>query len=395
MQANVNTRQSSRFLERRGVRLSGIFLALALMAGLLGACELAPAPGTSYSPSGYVDVVTGGADSVRVQGWTSDWDTRNPIDIVVLINGVWAPGAFTANLPRTDVAARYGRGANFGYDVTLPAVAGALSVCVVALNVGRGQNTILGCDTTTATTPTTPTTTTTTTSLVPVVLLPVIDSLSPVYGPIAGGTTVTLIGSGFTGASSVTFQGVQATSVTVVSATEVTAVSPALAAGPAVIAVTTPQGSSDAPGIIDYTYIDCTTRSIGADLRGCDLSGVDLSGLDLSGANLTDAFLLRANLSNTVLQLANLTDTVIDTSTLRGTALEGAILDGTDFVDNDMSGSHLDNARFTYGRLRGVNLTDATLNGIDLTDVDLTDAIWSNTTCPNGTVQSTQCPRTP
>ncbi|MEI7887363.1 MAG: pentapeptide repeat-containing protein [Actinomycetes bacterium] len=380
--------------KKRKLRAGGAFVALALMAGLLGACELAPAPGTSNSPSGYVDVVTGGADSVRVQGWTSDWNTLNPIDVVVMINGVWAPGVFTANLPRTDVAARYGRGANFGYDVTLPAPAGALSVCVVALNVGRGENTILGCATTTATTPTTPTTTTTT-SLVPVVLLPVIDSLSPVYGPIAGGTTVTLIGSGFTGASSVTFQGVEATSVTVVSATEVTAVSPALAAGPADIFVTTPGGTSGAPGIIDYTYIDCADRGPGADLRGCDLSRANLSGLDLTGANLTDAFLLYANLSNTVLQRANLTNTVIDTSTLRGTALEGAILDGTDFVDNDMTGSHLDNARFTGGRLRGVNLTDATLPGTDLTGVDLTGAIWSNTTCPNGTVQSTECPRTP
>ena len=367
------------------------------MAGLLAACEFAPAPGTSNSPSGYVDVVTGGQDSVRIKGWTSDWDTRNPIDVVFLINNVWTRGV-TANLPRTDVAARYRRGANFGFDVTVPAPAGSLSVCVVALNVGRGQNTILGCSTTTATTPTTPTTTTTsttTTSLIPVVLLPVIDSLSPVYGPIAGGTTVTLIGSGFTGASSVTFQGVPATSVTVVSATEVTAVSPVLAAGPADVVITTPGGSSDAPGNIDYTYIDCSSRSIGADLRGCDLTSANLSGLDLTGANLTDAFLLFADLSNTVLERANLTNTIIDTSTLRGTALEDAILDGTDFVDNDMTGSHLDRARFTGGRLRGVNLTDATLNGVDLTGVDLTGAIWSNTTCPDGSVQSTECPRTP
>ena len=104
--------------KKRKLRAGGALLALALMAGLLAACELAPAPGTSNSPSGYVDVVTGGADSVRVQGWTSDWNTLNPIDVVVMINGVWAPGVFTANLPRTDVAARYGRGANFGYDVT-------------------------------------------------------------------------------------------------------------------------------------------------------------------------------------------------------------------------------------------------------------------------------------
>ena len=38
MQANKGTKQSSGFTKRRGVRFGGAFLALALMAGLLGAC---------------------------------------------------------------------------------------------------------------------------------------------------------------------------------------------------------------------------------------------------------------------------------------------------------------------------------------------------------------------
>jgi len=387
--------------KKRKLRAGGAFVALALMAGLLGACELAPAPGTSNSPSGYVDVVTGGADSVRVQGWTSDWNTLNPIDVVVMINGVWAPGVFTANLPRTDVAARYGRGANFGYDVTLPAAAGALSVCVVALNVGPGQNTILGCGTTTATTPTTPTTTTTststtTTSLVPVVLLPVIDSLSPVYGPIAGGTTVTLIGSGFTGASSVTFQGVQATSVTVVSATQVTAVSPALAAGPADVTLTTPGGTSDAPGIVDFTYIDCADRGPGADLRGCDLSRLDLSNLNLEGANLTDAYMFKADLNHTNLNLANLTHTQFKESDLSQAVLTNTVLTNTDFSDSSLLGVDLTGGVFTPGAsFFGALLWQANLTGTNLTGVDLTFTGWFYTICPDGNVQSTECPRTP
>lgn len=379
--------------KKRKLRSGGAFVALALMAGLLGACELAPAPGTSNSPSGYVDVVTGGADSVRVQGWTSDWNTLNPIDVVVMINGVWAPGVFTANLPRTDVAARYGRGANFGYDVTLPAVAGALSVCVVALNVGRGQNTILGCDTTTATTPTTPTTTTTT-SLVPVALIPVIELVEPVYGPIAGGSFISLIGTGFTGATSLTIRGVEATGLVVDSATEVHAFSPALPAGPADIFLTTPGGTTDAPGIVDYTYIDCSVRGPGADLRGCDLSELDLSGLDLSGANLTGANLTRSYLANINLNLANLTDSIFDTSNMTNGILTNTVLDGTDFVDMNMTGVDLTNGAFTYGRLRGSNLTRADLTGTNLTDVDLFGSTWFDTTCPNGSVSSVECPRT-
>lgn len=398
MQSNLGTKQSSRFTKRRGVRFGGAFLALALMAGLLGACELAPVPGTSHSPSGYVDVVTGGADSVRVQGWTSDWDTRNPIDIVVLINGVWAPGVFTANLPRTDVAARYGRGANFGYDVTLPAPAGALSVCVVALNVLRGQNTILGCATTTATTPTIPTTTipttTTTTSLVPVALTPVIDLVDPAYGPIEGGSRIILTGTGFTGATSLTIRGVEATGLVVDSATEVHAFTPALPAGPADIFLTTPGGTTDAPGIVDYTYIDCSVRGPGADLRGCNLTELDLSGLDLSGANLTGADLTRSYLANINLNLANLTDTIFDTSNMTNGILTNTVLDGTDFVDMDMTGVDLSNGAFTYGRLRGSNLTRTDLRGTNLTDVDLFGSTWFDTTCPNGSVSSVECPRT-
>lgn len=393
MQANIGTRQSSRFTKRRSVRYGGAFLALALMAGMLGACKFAPAPGTSDSPSGYVDVVTGGADSVRVQGWTSDWNTRNPIDVVVMINGVWAPGVFTANLPRTDVAARYGRGANFGYDVTLPAPAGALSVCVVALNVGRGENTVLGCVNATATTPTT-TTTTTTTSLVPVTLTPVIELVEPVYGPIEGGSRIILTGTGFTGATSLKIRGVEATGLVVDSATEVHAFTPALPAGPADITLTTPGGTTDAPGILDFTYIDCSARGAGADLRGCDLTELDLSGLDLEGANLTDADLTRSYLVNINLNLANLTNTIFDTSNMSNAILTNTVLAGTDFVDMDLTGVDLTNGAFTFGRLRGSNLTRTDLTGTNLTSVDLTDATWFDTTCPDGTVSSVECPRT-
>lgn len=388
MQANVNTRQSSRFLKRRGVRLSGAVLALALFAGLLGACELAPAPGTSNSPSGYVDVVTGGADSVRVQGWTSDWNTLNPIDVVVLINGVWAPGAFTANLPRTDVAARYGRGANFGYDVTLPAPAGALSVCVVALNVGRGQNTILGCNTTTATTPTTPTTTTTTstttTSLVPVGLRPIINSADPAFA--TGGDRIELFGQNLLGTTSVKFDGVEATSFRVDGPGSVFAfVPPRASAGPVEIILTTPGGTSDP---VDFTYIDCSSANWvpDADLRGCDLSEQDLSGLNFRRADLTDANFERAFLGNTDFEFADLTDASLTSAIIRNTIFNDAILVGARLL-----GTVVESAE-----MRSANLTRA-----DLTQSDLTNAvfdfntIWSDTICPNGNVQSTECPRTP
>ncbi|MEV6133921.1 IPT/TIG domain-containing protein, partial [Streptomyces violaceusniger] len=56
--------------------------------------------------------------------------------------------------------------------------------------------------------------------------VPVVSGVSPGQGPAAGGNTVTLTGSGFSGATAVRFGAVSATSFTVVSATQITAVAP-------------------------------------------------------------------------------------------------------------------------------------------------------------------------
>ncbi|WP_285597436.1 IPT/TIG domain-containing protein [Kineosporia sp. NBRC 101731] len=86
---------------------------------------------------------------------------------------------------------------------------------------------------------------------------PVVGSVSPTAGPNAGGTSVTISGSGFTtatGASAVQFDGVNATSYTVNSDTSITAVTPAHGAGPAVVTVTTPDGGTSS-GTTAFTYL--------------------------------------------------------------------------------------------------------------------------------------------
>ncbi len=82
--------------------------------------------------------------------------------------------------------------------------------------------------------------------------VPVVSSISPTSGPAAGGTTVTIIGSGFTGASKVLF-GTTTSTFTVNSATQITAVSPA-GSGTVHVTVSTPKGTSATSTADRFTY---------------------------------------------------------------------------------------------------------------------------------------------
>jgi hypothetical protein len=85
-------------------------------------------------------------------------------------------------------------------------------------------------------------------------VIPVVTSISPASGTTAGGTTVTITGTGFTRAGRVTFNGVPAMSFNVVSDTEITAVSPALSDGSRFVYVVTPGGkSSPTPNTDQFT----------------------------------------------------------------------------------------------------------------------------------------------
>ena len=83
---------------------------------------------------------------------------------------------------------------------------------------------------------------------------PTVTSISPTSGPTAGGSTVTITGTDFTGATKVAFGPLAATSYTVVSSTEITAVSPPQAASLRNIFVTTPSGTSAGVAADQFTY---------------------------------------------------------------------------------------------------------------------------------------------
>jgi len=83
------------------------------------------------------------------------------------------------------------------------------------------------------------------------VAIPALSSISPSGGPTSGGSTVILAGSGFAGATAVTFGGTAATSFTVDSDTQITAVAPA-ETGIVPVTVTGPGGTSNA---VPFIYV--------------------------------------------------------------------------------------------------------------------------------------------
>ena len=84
---------------------------------------------------------------------------------------------------------------------------------------------------------------------------PIVTAISPNKGTHNGGTTVTITGDNFTGATNVKFGGVNASSFTVLSDTSIRATAPGGTTGDTVdIRVSTPGGSSPVTGADRYTY---------------------------------------------------------------------------------------------------------------------------------------------
>lgn len=113
--------------------------------------------------------------------------------------------------------------------------------------------------------------------------VPSLSSVSPNQGPVSGGTTVTLTGANFSGATAVRFDGVAATSYTVDSATQITAVAPAHAAGATDVTVTTPGGTS---GAVGYVFLDAPVLASLAPAQG---PADSVRVVTLTGSNLATA----------------------------------------------------------------------------------------------------------
>ncbi len=84
---------------------------------------------------------------------------------------------------------------------------------------------------------------------------PTVTAVSPAVARTAGGSTITITGTGFTGATQVSF-GASLATPTVVNDTTITVVAPAHAAGTVNVLVSTPLGTSADTAADDFVYTD-------------------------------------------------------------------------------------------------------------------------------------------
>ncbi|MEQ1751251.1 MAG: IPT/TIG domain-containing protein, partial [Prosthecobacter sp.] len=120
-----------------------------------------------------------------------------------------------------------------------------------------------------------------------VVAVPTVTAISPTSGSTAGGTSVTITGTNFTGTTGVTIGGIAATTVSVVNATTVTCITPAHAAGSASVSVITPGGSNGANTLFTYvTPLSTPTVTAISPTSGSTAGGtnVTISGTKFTGA---------------------------------------------------------------------------------------------------------------
>ena len=128
--------------------------------------------------------------------------------------------------------------------------------------------------------------------------VPTITSVSPNYGPLAGGTAITITGTNLTGAYSVTVDGVALTSVNVASATSITAVTPAGTAGQKSVLVKTVATSAvtTAPAS-NFAYITAPVITTISPASG---------STNIGGGNTKVTFTGSSFLSTTSIKLNNL-----------------------------------------------------------------------------------------
>lgn len=96
-------------------------------------------------PFGNLDVAERVGGQIRVAGWALDPDTSASINVHVYMDGAFLTSG-TASNDRPDVGSAYpSNGSAHGFDLSASAAAGSHTICVYAINVGAGGNSLIAC----------------------------------------------------------------------------------------------------------------------------------------------------------------------------------------------------------------------------------------------------------
>jgi parallel beta-helix repeat protein len=119
---------------------------------------------------------------------------------------------------------------------------------------------------------------------------PEVTRVNPNQGPVAGGQTVTITGTGLASATAVHFGGTAATDVTPLSNDEITAVSPADSAQTVDVTVTSPSGTSTITTDDHYTYFALPVVKRVKPHSGSPSGGrvVTITGSNFGGTQMVD-----------------------------------------------------------------------------------------------------------
>ncbi len=98
-----------------------------------------------HDPTGSLDSVSGGVNSITASGWARDPD-GGPIGVHVYVDDKWGKPT-TASLSRPDVARALGGSPKSGFKLTVAVPPGPHRVCAYAINLpgSYGRNTLLAC----------------------------------------------------------------------------------------------------------------------------------------------------------------------------------------------------------------------------------------------------------
>jgi autotransporter-associated beta strand protein len=202
---------------------------------------------------------------------------------------------------------------------------------------------------------------------------PTITSVTPSSGPAAGGTTVTITGTNFTGASAIQFGAVNGTIVTVDSNTQITATTPASAAGTVFVTVINNSVTTPNNAAAQFTFIGAPAVTSVAPTFGPVVGGTLVT---ITGTGFTGVTAVKFGTVNAI------SYTVNTATQITATAPAGAAISTVDVTVTTPGGTSAAsvNSKFTYAAapvvssptVTGITGTSATLGGSVTNDGGLT-----------------------